>query len=64
MSDDDVEILVGFGSKCGLCDSYYIAHVKSACAFLGDGMSRIEVSSLSFLLIIFGLWFLKWSRII
>lgn len=48
MSDDDVEILVGFGSKCGLCDSYYIAHVKSACAFLGDGMSRIEVSSLSF----------------
>ncbi|GKB71681.1 hypothetical protein Tco_0933093, partial [Tanacetum coccineum] len=30
-------------SKCGLCDSYYIAHVKNACAFLGDGMSRIEV---------------------
>ncbi|GJR05641.1 7-hydroxymethyl chlorophyll a reductase, chloroplastic [Tanacetum coccineum] len=29
-------------SKCGLCDSYYIAHVKNACAFLGDGMSRIE----------------------
>ncbi|GJX57448.1 7-hydroxymethyl chlorophyll a reductase, chloroplastic, partial [Tanacetum coccineum] len=28
--------------KCGLCDSYYIAHVKNACAFLGDGMSRIE----------------------
>lgn len=29
-------------SQCGLCDSYYIAHVKNACAFLGDGMSRIE----------------------
>ncbi|KAG9148777.1 hypothetical protein Leryth_018090 [Lithospermum erythrorhizon] len=29
-------------SKCGLCDTYYIAHVKNACAFLGDGMSRIE----------------------
>ena len=22
-------------------DTYYIAHVKDACAFLGDGMSRI-----------------------
>ncbi|CDO99360.1 unnamed protein product [Coffea canephora] len=30
--------------KCGLCDTYYIAHVKNACAFLGDGMSRIEVT--------------------
>lgn len=29
-------------SQCGLCDTYYIAHVKNACAFLGDGMSRIE----------------------
>ncbi|KAL9659188.1 hypothetical protein QQ045_011757 [Rhodiola kirilowii] len=29
-------------SSCGLCDSYYIAHVKNACAFLGDGMSRID----------------------
>lgn len=28
-------------SHCGLCDTYYIAHVKDACAFLGDGMSRI-----------------------
>lgn len=28
-------------SRCGLCDTYYIAHVKDACAFLGDGMSRI-----------------------
>lgn len=29
-------------SCCGLCDTYYVAHVKDACAFLGDGMSRIE----------------------
>ncbi|XP_062192951.1 7-hydroxymethyl chlorophyll a reductase, chloroplastic [Phragmites australis] len=29
-------------SRCGLCDTYYVAHVKSACAFLGDGMSRVE----------------------
>ncbi|XP_043706641.1 7-hydroxymethyl chlorophyll a reductase, chloroplastic isoform X2 [Telopea speciosissima] len=29
-------------SQCGLCDTYYIAHVKNACAFLGDGMSKIE----------------------
>ena len=29
-------------SHCGLCDSYYIAHVKDACAFLGDGMSKVE----------------------
>ncbi|MCD7469619.1 hypothetical protein HAX54_008761 [Datura stramonium] len=28
-------------SRCGLCDTYYISHVKNAC-FLGDGMSRIE----------------------
>lgn len=35
-----------FCSKCGLCDTYYVAHVKNACAFLGDGMSRIEVSVL------------------
>eukprot|EP00850_Spirogloea_muscicola_P006929 SM000034S12683 [mRNA] locus=s34:152784:158306:- [translate_table: standard] len=27
-------------SSCGLCDTYYIAHVKDACAFLGKGMSR------------------------
>lgn len=26
-----------FCSHCGLCDTYYIAHVKEACAFLGDG---------------------------
>jgi 7-hydroxymethyl chlorophyll a reductase len=29
-------------SNCGLCDTYYIAHVKDACAFLGDGMSKIS----------------------
>lgn len=23
--------------RSGLCDTYYIAHVKQACAFLGDG---------------------------
>lgn len=26
-----------FCSNCGLCDTYYIAHVKDACAFIGDG---------------------------
>ena len=34
-------------SRCGLCDTYYVAHVKTACAFLGDGMSRVEVVSSS-----------------
>ena len=29
-------------SHCGLCDTYYIAHVKQACAFLGDGMAKVE----------------------
>ncbi|KAM7253183.1 hypothetical protein ACFE04_008876 [Oxalis oulophora] len=29
-------------SRCGLCDTYYIAHVNDACAFLGDGMSKIQ----------------------
>ena len=29
-------------SHCGLCDTYYIAHVKQACAFLGDGMGKVE----------------------
>ena len=32
-------------SNCGLCDSYYIAHVKDACAFLGPG----SIALLSFL---------------
>lgn len=26
-----------FCSNCGLCDTYYVAHVREACAFLGDG---------------------------
>ncbi|KAI5065448.1 hypothetical protein GOP47_0020143 [Adiantum capillus-veneris] len=30
-------------SQCGLCDTYYIAHVKSSCAFLGSGMSKVEL---------------------
>ncbi len=29
-----------FCSHCGLCDTYYVAHVKDACAFLGDGEQR------------------------
>ncbi|MEB3161886.1 MAG: coenzyme F420 hydrogenase/dehydrogenase beta subunit N-terminal domain-containing protein [Prochlorothrix sp.] len=29
-------------SQCGLCDTYYVAQVKTACAFLGEGMRRIE----------------------
>lgn len=28
--------------RSGLCDTYYVAHVKEACAFLGKGMSKIE----------------------
>ncbi|KAG6428224.1 hypothetical protein SASPL_112475 [Salvia splendens] len=39
-------------SRCGLCDTYYIAHVKNACAFLGDGMSRIEVTSVFALVVL------------
>jgi len=27
-------------SKCGLCETTYVTHVKEACAFLGDGMKR------------------------
>lgn len=30
-------------SNCGLCDTYYVAHVKDACAFLGDGKSQFNV---------------------
>lgn len=29
-------------SRCGLCDTYYVAKVNEACAFIGDGMSRVE----------------------
>ena len=31
-----------FCSHCGLCDTYYVAHVKDACAFLGDGALLME----------------------
>lgn len=31
-----------FCSNCGLCDTPLIQHVKEACAFLGDGMTRIS----------------------
>lgn len=41
-------LLYGDPSRCGLCDTYYVAHVKTACAFLGDGMSRVEVTSFIF----------------
>ena len=27
-------------SKCGLCETSYVTHVKDACAFLGEGMKR------------------------
>lgn len=30
-----------FCSNCGLCDTYYIAHVKDACSFLGPGESML-----------------------
>ncbi|KAL3133577.1 hypothetical protein ABBQ38_007424 [Trebouxia sp. C0009 RCD-2024] len=29
-----------FCSHCGLCDTYYVAHVKDACAFLGDELEQ------------------------
>lgn len=29
-------------SQCGLCDTYYVAHVREACAFLEDGMGKVE----------------------
>ena len=29
-------------SKCGLCDTSFVSRVKDACAFLGDGMARID----------------------
>ena len=31
-----------FCSRCGLCDTYYVAQVGEACAFLGEGMARVE----------------------
>ena len=34
-------------SHCGLCDTYYVAHVKNACAFLGSGttLTRASISN-------------------
>lgn len=32
-------------SQCGLCDTYYVAHVKEACAFLGEGKKESFFSS-------------------
>lgn len=29
-------------SKCGLCETSFVSHVKDACAFLNDGMSRMD----------------------
>lgn len=31
-------------SRCGLCDTYYIAHVKDACAFLGAGQLYFQTT--------------------
>jgi coenzyme F420-reducing hydrogenase beta subunit len=30
-------------SRCGLCETTFVSHVTSACAFLGEGMSRMDV---------------------
>mmetsp|Transcript_273 Transcript_273/g.372 ORF Transcript_273/g.372 Transcript_273/m.372 type:complete len:509 (+) Transcript_273:50-1576(+) len=30
-------------SKCGLCETTFVEHVKEACAFLDDGMSKIDI---------------------
>ena len=33
-------------SQCGLCDTYYVAHVKDACAFLGkEARGRAIITS-------------------
>lgn len=29
-------------SRCGLCETTFVSHVNDACAFLGDGMSRMD----------------------
>jgi hypothetical protein len=36
-------------SQCGLCDTYYVAHVKEACAFLGEGKMSLFFFLLFFL---------------
>ena len=33
-------------SHCGLCDTYYVAHVKDACAFLGDGALLVKMHAM------------------
>ncbi|KAJ1624192.1 hypothetical protein T492DRAFT_882251 [Pavlovales sp. CCMP2436] len=30
-------------SRCGLCDTPFVSEVASACAFIGEGMARIDV---------------------
>lgn len=35
-------------SQCGLCDTYYVAKVNEACAFLGKGISHIHSSRNTF----------------
>jgi len=40
--DDAVYPAQDMCSRCGLCDTYYVAKVKESCAFIGDGMSRID----------------------
>ena len=32
-------------SQCGLCDTYYVAHVKEACAFLGEGKRIVYLTT-------------------
>jgi hypothetical protein len=29
-------------SRCGLCETSFVSHVKDACAFLGEGMARMD----------------------
>lgn len=31
-------------SKCGLCETTFVSRVSDACAFLGDGMSRMDAA--------------------
>ena len=33
-------------SRCGLCETTYVSHVKEACAFLGEGMSRMDTAEI------------------
>ena len=36
--------VVVVSSQCRLLDTHYIAHVKDACAFLGDNLSIVEIN--------------------